>query len=166
MLVLREHDRIAGLRFLELSGKPTDEELEVYFDYERTRIANGAQPGVTVLRLTDVWTATQRKSMKDLEDETLGKMKHVPLGVAMVLPNRLARGAITAYYWIMVPPYPVKTVAQATDAYDFAAERLREGGFDVPSQATFAEIAGAPWPARKARPGEGFVPLLEQATGA
>lgn len=168
MFMLRENAEIPGLRFLELSGRPTDEELETYFDTERERWAGKREPEVSILRLVDMWTATQRKSMKDFEDEMLGKMPFTPLGLVIVMPNRIARGAVTAYYWIATPAYPIKLVAHAKDAYDWAVERLQSAGRDVPTRDAFDAVANAEWPARVARPGVGFVPYdapLQSAGG-
>jgi hypothetical protein len=160
MLVIRENHEVPGVRFVEFAGKPTDEELTVYIEDERARAQSPAQTSrVMVLRLTEMWTSTQRKRMSDFEREMTAGTKHKQLGLAMVATNSLIRGAFTAYFWLAAPAYPTKMVSSAEDAFDFVVERLQAEGLPIPTAEEFRRAATSEWKGRVARPGRGFVPL-------
>jgi len=166
MFVVRENKRIPGIHFIQFSGKPTDEELQVYLDSERERLSAGrGERNVTVLHLTEAWTAIQRKNMQELEKEVIARSWPMQLALAMVIPNRLVRGGITAYFWIAPAPYATKMVAAATDAYDFVASQLEEAGRAVPSRERYVAEAEAEWSGRVATPGVGWVPLGNKNAG-
>lgn len=149
MFVVRENFKISGVRFLELAGKPTDGEIQRYLDDERKRVARPApSSAVTVLQITEVWTSTQRKMMRDFEAEVSARTKDQQLGLAIVVPNAVIRGAFTAYFWLAAPTYPTKMVPSAEAAYSFVFERLQEAGLSAPSENEYRVAAQGEWPAR------------------
>lgn len=160
MFIMRLNEDIEGVRFIELAGQPTDEELEAYLAFEAARIETSEAGGVVVvIQLEHVWTATQRKRMRSFELEYATKSRTKQLGLAMVVPNGLIRGAMTAYYWIAPPEYPTTTVPNAAAAYPFVLECLRDAQLPVPAEAEFERVATAQWPSCVVQPGAGMLPL-------
>ena len=158
MFIVRKHVDLQGVVFVQFDGKPTDEELEVYLAAERQRLNSPeeTQPAVTVLHLTDSWTAVQRKRMKDFEVEHATKTAVAQLALAMIVPNALVRGGLTAYFWLAPADYPTKMVAGLSEAYEFVASQLKEAGLPVPGHSEYLRHAKCEWEARVARPGVGL----------
>ena len=162
MLILQENRELSGISFIRLLGKPTDDELRVYIAAETARFQRDRHLRmVIVFELKEVWSSTQRKMMRDWELEHVAKASHNALGMAMVVPNSVIRGAFTAYFWIAPPSYPTKMVATAIDGYDWVAERLQEAGLHAPSRDAYVRAATARWAATQAVPGKGMVPISE-----
>jgi len=162
MLIVQANRDLPGISFLRLLGKPTDDELQVYMAAESARFERERdQRIVIVFELREVWTSTQRKMMRDWELEHVGKATHNALGMAMVVPNSVIRGAFTAYFWIAPPSYPTKMVASSVDAYDWVSERLQEAGLLSPTRDAFVRVATGRWAATQAVPGQGMVPISE-----
>ena len=160
MFIMRLNEEIERVRFLELSGKPTDEELEAYLAFEAGRVGSSAsQDAVLILRLTDVWTATQRKRMRDFELEYAAKTTARQLGMAMVVPNALIRGAFTAYFWLAPAAYPTAAVPHAAAAYPFVTTCLQQAGLPVPAREEFELIANSEWRGQVVQPDGGLLPL-------
>ncbi len=160
MFIVRTNREIPGVNFLSFEGKPTDEELEAYLQSEATRLGTERpSPVVTVLSLGSVWTSTQRKRMREFEAEVQDKTSGTQLGLAMVVPNSLVRGAFTAYLWLARPTYPTAMVATPAEAHSFVVERLRTVSLPIPDAAEFRRVAESVWSGRVARPGQGMVPL-------
>lgn len=146
MLTVKHNIEIPGVRFLELVGKPTDEDIEAYAEYELKRIdSDPHDERVLVLVLHEVWSSTQRKRMKDVEKEMMRRLKGRNLGMAMVVPNSLLRGTFTAYFWISPPAYPTRAVPTAAAAYDFVVERLRAETKPTPGKDNFVRVARSEW---------------------
>src|SRR5690606_8759665 len=162
MLIAQENRELPGVRFLRLLGKPTDDELKLYIATETARMEREPHgPMVIVLELKDVWSSAQRKMMRDWELEQVAKARYDALGMAMVVPSSVIRGAFTAYFWIAPPSYPTKMVATAVDAYEWVCERLEEAGLPAPNRDAYVSAATAYWPATQSVPGTGMVPLSE-----
>lgn len=162
MLIVQENRDLPGINFIRVLGKPTDEELKVYIASETARFERDRhQRMVIVFELKEVWTSTQRKMMRDWELEHVAKASHNALGMAMVVPNSVIRGAFTAYFWIAPPSYPTKMVATAHDAFDWVTERLQEAGMPTPSRDAYVRSATARWAATQAVPGKGMVSISE-----
>lgn len=146
MLTVKNNTEIPGVRFLELSGKPTDEDIETYAEYELKRIdSDPHDERVLILVLKEVWSSTQRKRMKDVEKELMRRLKGRNLGMAMVVPNSLLRGTFTAYFWISPPAYPTSAVPTAAAAYDFVVECLRAVDMPIPKKGDFVRVASSEW---------------------
>jgi len=149
MFVVRENLELEGVRFLELSGKPTDFELTRYMGEERQRLDNTKlTPTVTILHVTDMWTQAQRTRMRQFEQEVSDKTQVEQIGMALIVTNRVIRGVFIAYYWLAGPKYPIRMLAAPEDAFDFVAERLSSQGLPVPEREEFLRCACDAWPAR------------------
>lgn len=55
------------------------------------------------------------------------------LGSANIVPNALMRGLHTALLWAWSPPFPIKPVASAREALDYAIDALQTAGVPLPS---------------------------------
>jgi hypothetical protein len=160
MFIVQENRALPGVAFLRLLGQPTDDEVRVYIAAENARLERERHVRlVLVLELKEVWTSIQRRMMRDFELENMKKAPQPALGMVMVVPNSLIRGAFTAYYWLAPPSYPTKMVATALDGYDWIVERLEAVGLPKPTREKYAEAAQGHWTAAQAVPGRGMVPL-------
>jgi hypothetical protein len=143
-----------------MSGKPTDDELETYIADERTRVAgHRGTKTVIVMELEEVWSSKHRKRISDFEAEMEQKRLTHSLGLAVVVPNSLIRGAFTAFFWISAPKYPTKMVPRAVDAYDWVSRLLQENGLPAPERTNFERVAQGHWSARRSVPGKGMLPV-------
>ena len=158
MFILQESRDLPHVTFLRLLGKPTDDELETYIEEQRVQLAKGPLPKVAmVMELKEVWTSRQRRMMRDFELEMQQKAGGQNVGMALVVPNSLIRGAFTAYFWLAPPDYPTKMVPSAVEASDWIRERLEEAGLPASSDPEFRRVATSYWPARRAVPGRGLI---------
>ncbi len=133
-------------------------EQDVYLDWERKRRQHQtSERTALVLELREVWTAKQRRRMKEFELESTLVTEAQLLGMAMVVPNAIVRGAITANLWLASPPHPTPTVASPSLAYDSVSKWLAVTGLPAPDTMTFAREASTRWPRRSAEPGQGMV---------
>lgn len=165
MLVLHENRELPSVAFMRMSGKPTDEEIEIYLIEERARARTVRNlRTVIVMELDEVWSSTQRKRVRDFEAEMEAQGMNQTLGLAVAVPNSLIRGAFTAFFWISAPQYPTKMVPRSVDAWPWVSERLRGAGLSAPSRADFERVATSVWTARQAIPGRGMV-LLNPGAG-
>jgi hypothetical protein len=160
MLVVEESRALPHVVFLRFVGKPSDDEVKVYLDNERDRYKRDRpMPSVAVLELLEVWTSSQRKMVKDFQDDTVDVRREMELGLAMVVPNAIIRGAFTAYHWLAPPSYPTAMVPRAVDAHDSISKWLKDAGRPVPDRASFVREALQTWPGKQAVPGRGMVPV-------
>jgi|GEM_PF-3533685 len=160
MFIVQENRALPGVAFVRLLGQPTDDEVRVYIAAENARLERERNVRmVLVLELKEVWTSMQRRMMRDFELENIKKAAHPGLGMVMVVPNSLIRGAFTAYYWLAPPSYPTKMVAAAADAYDWITERLDSVDLPKPTREKFLEAAQSHWNAMQVVPGRGMIPL-------
>jgi hypothetical protein len=160
MLVLHENRQIPGVLFMRMSGKPTDEEIDIYIADQRRNVATyRGQKVVVVMELKEVWSSKHRKQIRDFEAEMEIARKTKPLGLAVVVPNGLIRGAFTAFFWIAAPSYPTKMVPRSADAWEWVSQILVSADLHPPTRADFERVATGPWPARHAVPGRGMIAL-------
>lgn len=157
MLIYREENSVEGVRFCRFEGKPTDAELEVHLDFERARLKEEpGTPRVLVVELRDAWTSAQRRRMRDFEENTFIETNVSALGMAMVVPNAVIRGAFAAYFWLSPPRYPTTAVASASEAYDFVTGCLSAVGAPLPGRERFVNAAKRVWKGRIVRGGRYF----------
>lgn len=164
MFLLRESEKVVGVRFVRFEGKPSDEELATYLDYERALLSRRiGETRILVVGVGEAWTSEQRRKMRDFETEAIARTGRTPPGMVMVVKNSLIRGAITAYYWLAPATYPVKMVEKAEDACDWVLERLSQCRAPAPTREAFLREARMPWPARRAIPGVGLVGTSDES---
>ncbi len=70
-------------------------------------------------------SAKQRKTFAAAEERMKEQDRRYCAGTAFVLTSSLARGAVTAVYWISPPVYPYSICATRAAAEAWAAEKLR-----------------------------------------
>ena len=73
-------------------------------------------------------TAKQRKMFASAEERMKEQDKKLCAGTAFVLTSAIARGAITAVYWLSPPVYPYTIVAREETAIAWAQTKLRASG--------------------------------------
>ena len=69
-------------------------------------------------------SATQRQMMADAEKRMQPKDKAFCVGTAIVLSSSIARGVVTAVYWLTPPVYPYTFSSSAEEARSWAQSRL------------------------------------------
>lgn len=69
-------------------------------------------------------TAKQRKTFAAAEERMKEQDRRLCAGTAFVLTSSLARGAVTAVYWISPPVYPYAIRSTRDEAIAWATEKL------------------------------------------
>lgn len=82
-------------------------------------------------------TATERKLVTDWADSPVIRdvAKRFCVVSAVVLPNPMSRGVMTAMNWVMKPAYPTIGVATAHLGVNLCVERLIQAGVPLPCTA-------------------------------
>lgn len=76
-------------------------------------------------------TARQRQLMSEFEKRTADHDRRYCLGTALVVAGPVARGIITAVYWLSPPVYPYRTFAKWDEAETWARAQLAEKGLSA-----------------------------------
>ena len=78
--------------------------------------------------------ARQRKLVTDWisSPRVMSYSARLCLGSANIVPSALARGLHTALLWAWNPPFPIKPVAGAREALDYALSALGKAGVPLP----------------------------------
>ncbi|HEY6726445.1 MAG TPA: hypothetical protein VI197_20565 [Polyangiaceae bacterium] len=78
--------------------------------------------------------AKQRKLVTDWisSPRVMSYSARLCLGSANIVPSSLLRGLHTALLWAWSPPFPVKPVAGAREALDYALDTLEKSGVPLP----------------------------------
>lgn len=112
--------------------------------------------GVRYATITDLSTlvglpgADTRKRIADFNLRIEGRARRLTLATAIVAPNALLRGAMTAVNWLSPPPYPQAIVADRRAAIDALEGFYREAREPIPAafgrfraESTSARAVGA-----------------------
>lgn len=83
---------------------------------------DASMPGPKERKLITDWTNSAR--VRDCS-------ARLCIGSATVVPNTLARGALTALLWFWTPPSPLQPVATVDEALDYCLGRLRAEGLPL-----------------------------------
>lgn len=108
----------------------SDEELEEFLAALEANVAAQRAPFAWVV-LADALlssTAKQRKMFAAAEERMKPQDEKLCAGTAFVLTSAIARGAVTAVYWLSPPVYPYTIVAREETAVAWCGEKLRESG--------------------------------------
>jgi hypothetical protein len=108
----------------------SDVELEEFLGVLEANVATQRAPFAWVI-LADALlssTAKQRKMFAAAEARMKEQDKKLCAGTAFVLTSAIARGAITAVYWLSPPVYPYTIVANEAAAVAWCESKLRESG--------------------------------------
>jgi hypothetical protein len=112
----------------------SDEELSAFTAAVEAFMADHQEPFAWVVDASALVhaTARQRQLMSEFEKRTAEHDRRFCLGTALVVDSPIARGIITAVYWLTPPVYPYRTFAKWDDAEKWARERLAEKGPRTP----------------------------------
>jgi hypothetical protein len=119
-------DRSWPLLRVEASGESSDEDIESYLR-ELSRQLARKQPHVVIVDATKGRSlrATHRKSIADWNRTNAAELKRYRLGLAVVAPNPLLRGLITAVYWLFPAPFPYRCFERDEQAEAWARSLFR-----------------------------------------
>jgi len=84
-----------------------------------------AMPGARERKMITAWTNSPR---------VVKLSSQLCVGSATVLPNALARGALTAMLWVWQPSSPMKSVATPDEGFDWCWEQMRTAGLPMPGE--------------------------------
>ncbi|MEZ4254959.1 MAG: hypothetical protein R3A78_04470 [Polyangiales bacterium] len=109
-----------------LPASATDDEVRAYYAALEQYLFG--QPRryafVTDARVAARATATQRRIAAEFERRTADYDKVWCAGVAIVADSPLARGLVTAVFWMAPPIYPYKVAASLSEALVWARAQL------------------------------------------
>ncbi|AKF11703.1 hypothetical protein [Sandaracinus amylolyticus] len=111
----------------ELSLSDVDSHFDELVAIARTRrahvhLVDGSELGPTAL------SPTHRKRMGERLQSLTRELEGRRVAEAIVLPNPLLRGVMTAIHWIAPPKWPVQTFATRADALTWCQEQLAANG--------------------------------------
>jgi hypothetical protein len=86
----------------------------------------------------------QRKTIGEWRREVRELMRHVCVGMAMVVKTPLIRGVLTAIGWFSPEPVPVVYLNSLEEAIDWAIDACEKSGLSMPSQ-TIRRLKGIGW---------------------
>lgn len=69
-------------------------------------------------------TAERRKRLGQILTTHRDKLARVTAGYVLATPSALARGLLTAVFWVAPPPYPNDVVATTAEGFEWLALRL------------------------------------------
>ena len=112
----------------------TDEVTEAFCAAVEAYLLSRPAPFAWVADATNLLRATarQRQMVANLDKRLMQHDKEFCLGTAIVVAHPLARGIVTAVYWVTPPVYPYKFFAAFADAEEWARARLAEKGLSAP----------------------------------
>ena len=110
----------------------TDADLDLVFA-RHTEVLRRRQPfahlGDTT-KLRAVPSAAQRKRIADWQQEIEPLSGRFNVGSAMVIPNTLIRGALTAINWVNSPVSPQFHASSLVEGYDWCVAQLAAAGIE------------------------------------
>jgi hypothetical protein len=68
--------------------------------------------------------ANRRKQVGDVLNSRKSKLAAITAGYALATPSPIARGLLTAVFWLAPPPYPSKVTGEPREALRWLAEKL------------------------------------------
>lgn len=109
----------------------TDEELIAFCNARESWAERATYPVAWVVDLSAVRTMTARQ--RQLFAAHLERFERHDIahnrGSALVVPNPLLRGVVTAVFWLKTPRFPNQPFANRLEAMRWAEEQLRAGRF-------------------------------------
>ncbi|MCA9641626.1 MAG: hypothetical protein H6718_07415 [Polyangiaceae bacterium] len=69
-------------------------------------------------------SATQRRMFADADKRMAPKDAQLCAGLAIFAPSPIARGFVTAVYWLSPPAYPMRVVSSFDEGVEFARAQL------------------------------------------
>jgi hypothetical protein len=111
----------------------TDPQLDEFLEALEVHVAAQTAPFAWVI-LADALMSTsakQRKTFAAAEERMKATDRALCAGTAFVLTSAIARGAITAVYWISPPVYPYSIHATEVSALAWAKAKLAAVGSEL-----------------------------------
>ncbi len=103
------------------------EAIERMFDEVGERIRTRAEPVVVIGDLTPLRVSTANAKVRRVFAERVAEQGRLHLaGEAAVLKNPVARGFVTAYYWLAPAHHPTGVFAEVDEAVAWARGVLRD----------------------------------------
>jgi hypothetical protein len=119
----------APLYILTFPASTTDDELIACCTARESWAEKVRYPVAWVVDLSQIRTATARQ--RQIFGQHLGRIERHNIsynqGAALIVPNAVLRGVVTATFWIKPPSFPYRLFATRQEGLDWAAERLRDG---------------------------------------
>lgn len=120
----------APLYLLSFPKDPTDEQLQEMCTARERWAARARFQVAWVCDTTNLGNATAKQ--RRMLGEHLERFEPHDLawnqGSAIVVPNALLRGIVTAVFWVKSPRFPHQSFATREEAIVWATQRLAEGG--------------------------------------
>lgn len=110
----------------------SDAEIEEFFGEQRAMLARGER--YVEMAQTDgvhMIPPSQRRRMADFLRETDPLATQLCAGLAVVIPNAILRGGMTAIFWIFRPSYPIKAVASVAEGAAYLLEVAEASGLPL-----------------------------------
>jgi hypothetical protein len=117
-------------------GKPDEETIRYYFDWQGERLARARDQGVKVATIIDAIDAerppsTIRKTLAECSEKILSEFDPYIVHSWVVVQSPLIRGVITALTWMT--PMRLSTAPVPRVALEDASRALLQAGIRVPS---------------------------------
>lgn len=134
---------------IELSGTLSDVELaqmaSEVTELLRIQMASHVRAAVVIdFSSASAIAPHQRKTVGEWRRDVRELMRHVCVGMAMVVKTPLIRGVLTAIGWFSPEPVPVVYLNSLEEAIDWAIDACGKSGLSVPSQ-TIRRLKGIGW---------------------
>lgn len=127
MSITRDWSRWPVVIYTFKEGPLTSADISAYLDTMNGNVERGRHV-VIVDVVEGAPPAVLRAAIADWEKAHMAVLKETVLGVAFVLRNGLARGAMTAISWLRPWPYPYTYCRSLDEALATADKWLRAGG--------------------------------------
>ena len=119
----------APLYILTFPESTTDEELLAFCNAREAWAERATHPVAWVVDLSAVRTVTARQ--RQIFATHLGRFERHDIahnrGSALVVPNAILRGVVTAIFWIKPPRFPHELFTKPLEAISWADKQLRTG---------------------------------------
>lgn len=115
-----------NLLWMDFGQNPSDAELDAHIEaLESWSYAHSTDIGVVVILHSALsGSATQRRKLAALEKRLEEHDREHVKACAIVAPNALTRGLVTAVFWIAPPVYPYRLFEQAEPALAWVRAEL------------------------------------------
>ena len=103
---------------MHFSRMPTNDEVRDVAASIAAFLEKKPEPRPWIVEMSDLEeiSASQRKILADNEDRVASMSKKHVMRLAYVVSKPFARAALTAYFWILRPPYPHRVFAERKPA--------------------------------------------------
>ncbi len=116
----------SNLLWIDFGLEPSDADIDAHADALEAWARDNRAPfgALVVLHSAVVGTATQRRQLAALEKRLAEHDRRHARACAIVAPNAVTRGLVTAVYWIAPPVYPYRLFEHAEPALRWVQSEL------------------------------------------